>query len=121
MGKRSLLVVEDNQESLELLVRDLKREFTGEFIILRAANGRHAMEILDICIVDCLVAAANMPEMDRLDLLEKIGSTRHKVKTIVIDKKGDTPVRECCNELGFTTYLSPPSLTNSLIKELRAS
>lgn len=120
MNKRSLLVVEDNQASLELLVRDLKRELTEEFIILRAATGRQALEILDICIIDCLVAAANMPEMDGIDLLEKIGSTKHKIKTIVIDKKGDSLLRERCNELGFTTYLSPPSLTNSLIRELRS-
>ena len=47
MGKRSLLVVEDNQESLELLIRDLKREFTEEFIVLRAATCRQALDILD--------------------------------------------------------------------------
>ena len=121
MNKRSLLVVEDNPESLKLLVHDLKQEFTGEFIILRAATGRQALEILDVCKVDCLVAAANMPEIDGIDLLEKIGSTKHRVKTIVIDKKGDSLVRDRCNELGFTTYLSPPYLTNSLIRELRES
>ncbi len=121
MNKRSLLVVEDNPESLKLLVHDLKQEFTGEFIILRAATGRQALEILDVCTVDCLVAAANMSEMSGLDILEKIGSIKHKVKTIVIDRNGDSLVRERCNELGFTTYLSPPSLTNSLIRELRES
>ena len=121
MNKRSLLVVEDNPESLKLLVHDLKQEFTGEFIILRAASGRQALEVIDVCTVDCLVAAANMSEMGGIDLLEKIGSTKHKVKTIVIDRKGDTLVRERCNELGFTTYLSPPFLMNSLIRELRES
>ena len=121
MNKRSLLVVEDNPESLKLLVHDLKHEFTGEFIVLRASTGRQALEILDVCKVDCLVAAANMSEMGGLDLLEKIGSTKHKVKTIVIDRKGDTLVRERCNELGFSDYISPPSLMNSLIKKLRKS
>ena len=119
MNKRSLLVVEDNPESLKLLVHDLKQEFTGEFIILRAATGRQALEILDVCTIDCLVAAANMSEMGGLDLLEKIGGTKHNVKTIVIDKKGDNLVRKRCNELGFSTYLSSPSLMNSLIRELR--
>ena len=121
MNKRSLLVVEDNPESLKSLVYDLKQEFTGEFIILRAATGRQALEILDICTIDCLVAAANMSEMGGIDILEKIGSTKHKVKTIVIDRKGDTLVRERCNELGFITCLSPASLTKELVRELRAS
>ncbi len=119
MNKRSLLVVEDNQESLELLVHDLKQAFKGEFVILRAANGRHALKILDIFAVDCLVAAANMSEMSGLDLLKKIGCTEHNVKTVLIDRKGDTLLRERCNKLGLSTYLSPPFLTKALIRKLR--
>lgn len=70
-GKKfTVLLVEDNVDLL-----NLTRESLAEwFRVLRASNGREALEVLAKENVDVIVSDVMMPEMDGLELCSKVKS-----------------------------------------------
>ena len=70
-GKKfTVLLVEDNVDLL-----NLTRESLAEwFRVLRASNGREALEVLAQENVDVIVSDVMMPEMDGLELCCKVKS-----------------------------------------------
>lgn len=67
-GKFTVLLVEDNIDLLNLT----KDALSPNFHILKAENGRQALEVLSRESVDVIVSDVMMPEMNGLELTEKV-------------------------------------------------
>ncbi len=67
----TLLLVEDNDELLTLMVRLLQNRYH----ILKAANGIEALDILSREEVDLIVSDVMMPQMDGMELCQKVKGT----------------------------------------------
>lgn len=112
MSKMTVLVTEDEPILLDSIAGGLK----GDFIVLRAVNGRQAWEVLKRCKVDCLVTDIDMPLMSGLELLEKVRDADYKIKKIVASGGNELLIKERCDELGVNGYLAKPYSVDALIE-----
>ncbi len=65
---QTLLFVEDNKDVLEYL----EQQFENEYNILKAGNGKEALEQIALKIPDLIISDIMMPEMDGLELCTQI-------------------------------------------------
>ena len=70
MGKRKILVVEDNLDNRRILVYRLKR--IGDFEILEASNGQEALGLVEAEPPDVIFMDLKMPVMDGWEATKKI-------------------------------------------------
>ena len=69
--QNTLLIVEDNEELLQLMIRLLQREYN----VISALNGKEALDILnnqERKEIDLIVSDIMMPEMDGIELCKKV-------------------------------------------------
>jgi len=78
--KPSILIVDD-----EILIRDsLARLLSPDYTIYQASNGREAMQMLrENKGIELVLSDMKMPEMDGIELLEKIRS-KHSDVTVIL-------------------------------------
>ncbi|HPI12891.1 MAG TPA: adenylate/guanylate cyclase domain-containing protein [Catalimonadaceae bacterium] len=105
------ILVADDEEDMELLIRQKFRQKIREqaYDFVFAANGKEALEQLnqhpDISIV---LSDINMPEMDGLTLLSKLGESNPLVKTVMVSAYGDMDnIRTAMNGGAFDFVTKP--------------
>ena len=64
----SILVVEDNEELLQLMVKLLSREYN----VFKAENGKEGVTILENEDIDLIVSDVMMPEMDGIEFCKYV-------------------------------------------------
>lgn len=102
-----ILVVDDNASNRGLLLRQLERE--GHQAI-EARSGRQALQILDAEEVDLILLDLMMPDMNGLQVLERLkGSERLRdLPVIMISGLQETDSVIRCIEAGAEDYLPKP-------------
>jgi CheY-like chemotaxis protein/signal transduction histidine kinase len=142
-GKRSLLVVEDDQQQRDAIVSLIG---DADLRIVTAETGQGAIEALDASQFDCMVLDLTLPDISGFDLLDKIGKeaklrdlpiviytaqdlTRKEVtklkryaKTIVI-KDARSPERLLDETALFLhrSHASLPELQRRMLEEIHAA
>ena len=106
-GKKfTVLLVEDNVDLL-----NLTRESLAEwFRVLRASNGREALEVLAKENVDVIVSDVMMPEMDGLELCSKVKSeiSYSHIPVILLTAKTTLESKAEGLECGADVYVEKP-------------
>ena len=106
-GKKfTVLLVEDNVDLL-----NLTRESLAEwFRVLRASNGREALEVLAKENVDVIVSDVMMPEMDGLELCSKVKSeiSYSHIPVILLTAKTTLESKVEGLECGADVYVEKP-------------
>ena len=106
-GKKfTVLLVEDNVDLL-----NLTRESLAEwFRVLRASNGREALEVLAQENVDVIVSDVMMPEMDGLELCSKVKSeiSYSHIPVILLTAKTTLESKAEGLECGADVYVEKP-------------
>jgi signal transduction histidine kinase/DNA-binding LacI/PurR family transcriptional regulator/AraC-like DNA-binding protein len=103
---RIILVVDDEPHTLEMHAR-IVQSHSSSNLVLRAHNGKEALEILHREIVDLILLDLQMPEMDGFEVLEVMRgmeSTR-KIPVIVVTGKDLTEADMARLNQGVTTVL----------------
>ncbi|HYF51526.1 MAG TPA: ATP-binding protein [Planctomycetota bacterium] len=104
-----VLLVEDNADASELLVRVLK-DFNCE--VCAAGSAREALAALDRFLPDVLISDINMPGQDGLQLLHMVRSRKPEdggsVPAIALTALSGPDERERCLEQGFQLHLAKP-------------
>ena len=75
MKQKKILLIDDEDEVLDLMQEDLKDE---RLLLYTATDGKQALEILDRESIDCIISDIKMPELDGLQLLNRITESKHK-------------------------------------------
>lgn len=103
----TILIVEDQRESRDILVRHLQRD---NHTVLQAASGKEMLRILETDDVDLILLDLILPEMDGHELLDRL--KRHKqwraIPVIVVSGNKDTERVIRCIEAGAEDYLFKP-------------
>jgi two-component system alkaline phosphatase synthesis response regulator PhoP len=68
-NRKTVLIVDDDEMVLQLLERDLRQ---AGFVVVKAGNGKAALEIVSRDAVDIIVSDISMPEMDGLAFCEQL-------------------------------------------------
>jgi len=105
------ILVADDETDLEVLIkqkfRQKIREQQYEFIF--AVNGNDALEkILQNPDIDIVLSDINMPEMDGLTLLSRLGESSPLIKSVIVSAYGDMDnIRTAMNRGAFDFITKP--------------
>jgi class 3 adenylate cyclase/FixJ family two-component response regulator len=105
------ILVADDEADLEVLIkqkfRQKIREQEYEFVF--AVNGTDALEkILQHPDVDMVLSDINMPEMDGLTLLSRLGESNPLIKSVIVSAYGDMEnIRTAMNRGAFDFITKP--------------
>jgi len=105
------ILVADDEADLEVLIkqkfRQKIRECKYEFIF--AKNGKDALaKIQQHPDVDIVISDINMPEMDGLTLLSKLGESNPLIKSVIISAYGDMENIRTAMNLGAFDFITKP-------------
>ncbi|QQS35962.1 MAG: response regulator [Ignavibacteriales bacterium] len=115
-----LLVVDDESDVQFLFQQKFRKEIkSGEIQIKYALNGSSALELIDSIEnkTDYLVLTdINMPEMNGIELLEKIKARYPELRVFMITAYGDEQNYNAAKNLGADDYFTKP-LQFDLLRE----
>jgi len=105
------ILVVDDEPDLELLIRQrFRRQIrNGEFVFVFARNGIEALQRLqESPDVDIVLTDINMPEMDGLTLLIKLGELDLLLKSVIVSAYGDMENIRLAMHRGAADFLTKP-------------
>lgn len=105
------ILVADDEADLEMLIkqkfRQKIREKSYEFVF--AINGKDALEkIKENPDIDILLSDINMPEMDGLTLLSRMGESSPLIKSVIVSAYGDMQNIRTAMNLGAFDFITKP-------------
>ena len=98
-GAKTILLVDDEPSALELHAR-IVAAWSPEYRILKARNGREALEVIREAHPSLIVLDLMMPELDGFGVLEAMRSDPHSRDIPVIVLTGQTLTLEGMQNLG---------------------
>ncbi|MDR0575223.1 MAG: response regulator [Tannerella sp.] len=104
--RKTLLIVEDNEEFRRFLVEQL----SGQFNMLQAGDGKQGLEIASRKYPDLIISDLMMPEMNGLELCEKIKNnlqTSH-IPVILLTARLSDEAKIDSYRAGADSYISKP-------------
>ncbi|SFM63844.1 response regulator [Thermodesulforhabdus norvegica] len=114
--KCRVLIIDDERDFVETLVRRLERR---GFEAYGALRGKEGIELLETHDVDVVVLDIRMPEMDGLEVLEIIKRRRPFVEVILLTGHGSLESSLKGLELGAYDYMLKPADLRALIEKIR--
>ena len=119
MATQTILVVDDEQDLLDLIEYNLKKE---GYRVLKAENGEEALEIAKGQKPDLVLLDIMMPKMDGLEVCRRMRSdgNLHHIPVIFITARGDEKTEVEGLDLGADDYISKPISTTKLISRIKA-
>jgi DNA-binding response OmpR family regulator len=106
-GKGRILIVDDDPHAVEILTRMLDRE---GYECISAVSGAAALQLLRAQSVDVILLDVMMPEMDGLQVCERLreDSELRQIPVILLTAKDDMETRSRGMALGVSEYLTKP-------------
>lgn len=112
-----ILVVEDNQ-NLSLLMK-ARLEHAG-YKVIKAENGREALDILDYHHVDLIISDIMMPILDGFELIKNLREANYNMPILVITAKESFEDKEKGFRLGTDDYMVKPVDMNEMLLRVSA-
>ena len=111
-----ILLVDDNEEILDFLERVLK----SKYAILKAADGKEALAVLETEAVQLIVSDVMMPVMDGFELCKIIKSTveNSHIPVILLTAKNNIRSKVQGLELGADAYIEKPFSKEHLMAQI---
>ncbi len=116
MNQFQVLLVDDEKEFLETLVKRLKKR---KLQVAAASSGREALEMLAESPYDVVVLDVKMPDMDGITTLQEMKRIRPSVEVIMLTGHASMEVAMRGMELGAFDYLMKPMDIDELIYKLQ--
>jgi CheY-like chemotaxis protein len=114
-AKRTLLLVEDDRDMSDYIQGILSRDYN----LLIAENGKEALNIMENNQPDIVLSDIMMPEMDGLQLLQRVRERALDIPFIMLTARADAPDRLAALTLGVDDYLTKPFLAEELTTRTR--
>jgi len=105
-----ILIVDDSR----IMRKILKKSFTlSGFEVgscLEAGNGLEALDILNSCMVDLILADLNMPVMNGMDMIKALrkDEKRREIPVVLVTTQGSQPYLDEAYALGVKAYIQKP-------------
>jgi diguanylate cyclase (GGDEF)-like protein len=102
-----LLIVDDNAEDREIYTRVLSKTMRATFAVSAAGTGGAGLDAFRTGAPDCIVLDFNLPDMDALEFLAKMGSGPDGLPTavVLVTGQGSEKVAVETLKLGVHDYL----------------
>ncbi|MDR2087721.1 MAG: response regulator [Dysgonamonadaceae bacterium] len=115
-GTEVILVVEDNDEMLSFIVKQMQKRFVVE----KAADGEEAMKILEEKNIDLVLTDVMMPGIDGFELCRNIKTNLNysHIPVVLLTAKNDLQSKIHGLEMGADAYVEKPFSISHLIAQL---
>ena len=115
--RKNILIVEDD-EDIRFLLKDILKD---DYIIYEAGDGLNALEIINKHMPDIIICDVMMPNMDGLELCNKIKNTPAtcQVPFIILSARGTEEHHMEGYEVGADAYIAKPFQTAHLKLRIR--
>ena len=100
----TILLVDDNEEILNYLTLILKEDYR----LIKAKNGKQALQILKKGKIDLLLTDFMMPIMDGFDLIKELQKQNIQIPTLVLTARQDVESKINMLRLGVDAYIKKP-------------
>lgn len=116
---QTILVVDDEQDLLDLIEYNLKKE---GFNVLKAEDGEQGIEVAREHSPDLILLDIMMPKMDGLEAVEIIRDDEHlgRIPIIFLTARGDEKTEVEGLDKGGDDYITKPISTTKLISRIKA-
>ena len=114
MAKKKVLVADDNQSVRELTKTIIEREFLLE--VHEATNGKDAFDLLQERKYDLLITDIHMPEMNGLELIDKLRAYGSSIPIIVVSGMLNLQTRAFLNSIESIHVIEKPFPVNILVE-----
>jgi two-component system response regulator PilR (NtrC family) len=104
-NKKSVLVVDDEKSILDFLEIMLQR---GGYEVVTADTAKQAIQQLEARAFDVMITDISMPEMNGIELLEKVKQLHAETAVIIMTAHGSTSSAVEAMRLGASDYLTKP-------------
>ncbi len=114
MAKPTILTVDDEQEVLNAVTRDLHRRYSKDYRIIKTGSGKEALETLRELKareepVALLLVDQRMPEQTGIEFLREARKIFPKARKVLLTAYADTAAAiASINEVGLDYYLKKP-------------
>jgi DNA-binding NtrC family response regulator len=112
---KKILVVDDNQENLDLIVHMLA---TTQYEHATAKSGLEALAKMEVDNYDIVLSDLMMPQMDGIELLEKIKSSWPETEVVIITAHGSVTSAVEAIKKGAYSYILKPFEPDDLLNEV---
>ena len=114
---KTVLLVEDNLELLDMLAKTLER---AGFAVVTAVDGAHALAQMRALIPDVVVTDILMPELDGFELIRTLRAKWPELPIVAMSGIADTPnFRNLALKFGAKAALSKPVNRAHLVEVMR--
>lgn len=119
MSKQTILVVDDEQDLLDLIEYNLRKE---GFDVLKAENGQDGIQMAREHSPDLVLLDIMMPKMDGLEVcdLMRNDNALKKIPIIFLTARGDEKTEIAGLNKGADDYITKPISTTKLISRIKA-
>ncbi len=104
-NKKTILIVEDDRETLGVLAQVLSRE---GYIVLKAENGTEAVAIMSSNRPDLIILDLNLPDCNGLDILDRLMAVHKSVLVIILTGHGSQDAVRSAMEVGAFDFVTKP-------------
>ncbi|MEI9937591.1 MAG: response regulator [Pseudomonadota bacterium] len=117
----TVLVVDDSAVMRRMIVRSMAVAALPVRKVLEAGGGKQAFELLCLHWIDLVLCDINMPEMNGVELVEKMvgDALTAKVPVVMVSTERSQVRIEQLRRLGVTAYLNKPFRPEELAKTVR--
>jgi two-component system chemotaxis response regulator CheY len=107
---KSLMIVDDSATMRKIIMRTVRMSGLNFTKTEEAGNGLEALEKLNVAPVDIMLVDINMPEMDGVELLQKVKeiSACKETKIIIVSTESSQEIIESIIAGGADDYITKP-------------
>lgn len=118
-NRKTILVVDDEQDLLDLIEYNLKKE---NFDVLKAEDGSEGIEVARKHHPDLVLLDIMMPKMDGLEVVERMRNDKklNRIPIIFLTARGDEKTEVEGLDKGGDDYITKPISTTKLISRIKA-
>jgi two-component system chemotaxis response regulator CheY len=114
-----ILVVDDSRAMRKIVARTLKQAGFEQHTVVEAENGVQAFESIVASAPDLVLSDWNMPEMNGIDLLQKLRASGNVVKFGFVTTEGTPQMRELAMQAGALFLIAKPFTPLTFAQTLR--
>ena len=108
MSLYSVMLVDDEEEVIQIIMKKLDWASMGFQIVGYAHNGAEALELAEECQPDVVMTDIKMPYMDGLELSRRLKERYPSIRIIIFSGFDEFEYAKQCIGLGITDYLLKP-------------
>jgi DNA-binding NtrC family response regulator len=116
MTNRTVLIVDDEPNILSSLKRALEIE---DYHVIAAGSGTDALAVLEKSGVDVMLIDVAMPQMDGLQLLERVKSQQSQLPVVMMSGHSTIETAVQATKLGAHDFVEKPLSTDRLLLSLQ--